>query len=398
MNKRENSKFFLLTLLGTLSAFGPFVTDMYLPALPSMSGYFATSSSMVQLGLSASVLGLAFGQLFVGPASDKFGRRPLLIGSMWLFLLSTLLCIFSGDIRQFLCWRFLQGVAGAGGIVLSRSIATDLFTGRELARTLAVIGAINAAAPVAAPILGGLFTDSLGWKGIFGILFLLGAALLAASLRFGESHPKNDALRLADSFKALRDVLRNKRCRYYILQIGFAHGVLFSYIASSPFIIQQHFGFSPVEFSFCFGFNALAIVLGAVTSVRFRHAQTATVAGCIGMVLFAAVEFAALALGCGFLLYDGLTLGLLWCTGITFVSSTTLAMESERRNAGAAAALLGAAGFAFGGVVSPLVGIGDMLLCSGILFVICAAGSLLCALSARRNTPHRQLRAGLRNR
>ena len=133
MGSKRNSKTFILLFLGLLSAFGPFVMDMYLPTLPAMSGYFRTTSSMVQLGLTTSMAGLAAGQLFFGPLSDKYGRRPVLLVALMLFLLSTAGCIFSENILQFIALRFLQGVSGAGGVVLSRSIAADKYSARELA-------------------------------------------------------------------------------------------------------------------------------------------------------------------------------------------------------------------------------------------------------------------------
>ena len=136
-----------------LSAFGPFVMDMYLPTLPAMTGYFNTSSSMVQLGLTASMIGLAAGQLVFGPVSDKFGRRSSLLAAMILFLLSTAGCILSETILQFVALRLVQGIAGAGGVVISRSIAADKYAGHELAAMLAIIGAINGIATVAAPPL-----------------------------------------------------------------------------------------------------------------------------------------------------------------------------------------------------------------------------------------------------
>lgn len=107
-----------------LTAFGPFVTDMYLPSLLSMGVYFSTSSSMIQLGLTTSMIGLAVGQIFFGPLSDRYGRRLPLVSAMWLFIASTLLCLFSQNIEQFVAFRLLQGIAGAGGIVISRSVAT----------------------------------------------------------------------------------------------------------------------------------------------------------------------------------------------------------------------------------------------------------------------------------
>lgn len=151
MTGRQNSKGFILVFLGMLSAFGPFVMDMYLPTLPAMSDFFRTTSSRVQLGLTTSMVGLAIGQLVFGPLSDKYGRRSPLLVAMALFLISTVGCIFSRNISQFVALRFVQGVAGAGGVVISRSIATDKYSAHELAGMLATIGAINGIATVVAP-------------------------------------------------------------------------------------------------------------------------------------------------------------------------------------------------------------------------------------------------------
>lgn len=386
MKQNDNSAVFLLVLLGMLTAFGPFVTDMYLPALPAMSDYFGAASSMVQLGLTASMIGLAAGQLLFGPLSDKYGRRRPLIAAMWLYLFSTLLCIFAGSIREFIALRFVQGMAASGGIVIARSVAADKFSGAELARTLALIGAINGVAPVAAPIAGGVLTDIIGWQGIFGILFGLGCLLLVGCFRFGETLPparRSDAgwRNLLHNF---RTVLRNRRYRCYILQLGFAQGVLFGYIASSPFIMQEHYGFSALLFSICFAVNAVAIGSAAALSTRFRTPQRSTFVGCTGMVLFAGAEAAALACGCNFWIYETLLIALLFSMGLTFTSSTTLAMECTREHAGISSALLGAVCFAFGGIVSPLVGLGDILVSTGSVFLVCAVFSWLCIRKALR--------------
>lgn len=275
---KDNSKTFLLVLLGLLTAFGPFVTDMYLPALPAMADDFGTSSSMVQLGLTTSMIGLACGQLFFGPLSDKYGRRTPLLTAMWLFLGSTVFCIFAADIEQFVFLRFVQGIAGSGGIVISRSVATDKFSGRELAKMLALIGAINGIAPVAAPIVGGTLTGIIGWRGIFTILLGLGIVLLAGSFRFSESLPaaNRSTVEWADILRGFKTTLRNRRYLCYIFQLGFAQGILFANIASSPFIVQQHYGFTPFQFSICFAVNAVAIggrsrTLGQVPPPRKRH-------------------------------------------------------------------------------------------------------------------------------
>lgn len=208
---KENSKVFLLILLGMLSAFGPFVTDMYLPSLPAMADYFSTHSSMVQLGLTTSMIGLALGQIFFGPLSDKYGRRPLLLVSMILFIVSTVFCLFAPDIYSFITLRLIQGIGGAGGIVISRSVATDKFSGKELAKMLAVIGAINGVAPVAAPVIGGLVTGTIGWKGIFVILLFIGVLLWIGCIRFKESLPveKRSKTGIVSTFRNFGAIVHN---------------------------------------------------------------------------------------------------------------------------------------------------------------------------------------------
>lgn len=385
---KNNSKLFLIVLLGLLTAFGPFVTDMYLPTLPAMAAYFGTSSSMVQMGFTASMVGLAAGQLLFGPLSDKYGRRAPLLTAMWLFVGSTVLCIFAADIGQFIFMRFVQGIAGSGGIVISRSVATDKFAGPELGRMLAVIGAINGIAPVAAPIAGGTLTDVIGWQGIFAILLGLGVLLLLGSYRFRETLPATapSTVGWKDLFRGFGTALRNRRYLCYILQLGFAQGVLFANIASSPFIIQQHYGFTPFQFSICFAINAVAIGIAAALSVKFRSPEAGTLTGCTGMVLFAVAEAAALATGCNFWVYEALMFVLLFFMGLTFTTSTVLAMDVARENAGTASALLGAVCFAFGGIVSPLVGLGNTLVSTGVVFVVCAVCSWYCIHLAMRFT------------
>ena len=186
---------------------------------------------MVQMGLTTSMIGLAVGQLFFGPLSDKYGRRRPLLAAMTLFLISTVLCIAARNIEQFVVLRFIQGVAASGGIVISRSVATDQFSGVELGRMLAVIGAINGVAPVTAPIIGGALTDRIGWQGIFCILLALGLVLLAGCWRYRETLPaeRRSSVAWRDILHGFGNVLRNRRFVGYVLQFGFAQGVLFAH-------------------------------------------------------------------------------------------------------------------------------------------------------------------------
>lgn len=379
MNK-QNSKTFLSIFLGTMSAFGPFVMDMYLPTLPSMTNYFHSSSSMVQLGLTAGMVGLAAGQLIFGPLSDRYGRRQSLIAAMILFLLSTLGCLFSQNIFQFTILRVAQGIAGAGGVVLSRSIAADRYASHELAAMLALIGAINGIATVAAPIAGGILAGFGGWKGIFWFLCLLGVALLVGTLYFKETLPQ--ARRLCGQWISVLQnfgtVFRNRTYMSYVFQYGFTMSVLFVNIASAPFIMQQHYGLSPLSFSLCFGINAIAMVISSGVAVKLPTMERALQTGSYGMILFAAMICTALFLGCSFWIYEVLTFCLLSMVGMSFTASNALAMDCERRHAGIASALLGAVGYAAGGIVSPLVGIGDIFMSTGTLFVTGSICAYIC--------------------
>lgn len=389
MKGKKNSKVFILVFLGMLTAFGPFVTDMYLPTLPAMSEYFHTTSSMVQLGLTASMIGLAAGQLLFGPLSDKYGRRLPLIISMILFAVATIGCIYSYTIMQFVGWRLIQGIAGAGGII-SRSVAADKYSGRELAKMLALIAAINGVAPVAAPMGGGFLAGSVGWTGIFWCLFVLGIILLLGSIHFEESLPVEDRKEKSwrSVFRSFIDVLRNSSYVCYTLQFGFAQGVLFANIASAPFIMQQHYGFSPLMFSICFGINAIFIVISAASAIKFRRLEQALHYGSTGMVVVSALLLVALVLDCNFWIYELLLIGLLSMLGLTFTASNTLTMDCEHNNAGMASALLGALEFAFGGIVSPLVGLGYIMVSTGIIFL---KGSI-CSYVCTRYALHRNLK------
>lgn len=375
---------FLLVFLGALSAFGPFITDFYLPTLPAMADIFNTSASMVQLGLTASLLGIALGQIFFGPLSDKYGRLPIMVWSLILFALSTVGCIYSPSIEMFDIFRFLQGLGGAGGIVMSRSVATDCYSGRELAKVLAIVGAINGIAPVVAPVTGGIVAQSLGWQGIFWVLFAIGIVLMGMCVPFRESLPKENRVK-GSVWKAAHgfvDVFKIPEFRRYVAVFGLAYGVLFTYISSASFIVQDHFGYSEIQFSLTFGTNAIIIAIGSGLAMKFKNMENAALFSTAGMTIFSILLLISYFFTDSFLVYEGLTIISLFFLGFIFPSVTALGMESGRKAVGAASAVLGAVGFACGGLVSPLVGIGNLMLTTYILLVICSGLATALCLSA----------------
>lgn len=372
---------YLYIFLGALAAFPPLVTDMYLPALPAMTTDFNATPSTIQMGLAMCILGLAVGQLMFGPLSDKYGRKPVLGAALILFLISTVACIFSPSIEWFNICRFFQGLGGAGGVVLSRSVATDCYSGHELAKTLAIIGAINGIAPVTAPVIGGLFAESIGWQGIFWILFAVGILLVGIYIPFRESHPLE--LRHKGGFgkliKQAGSLLHNRTYLVYVMLFGLTNGVLFGYISSASFILQNDFGLSEILFGFVFAINSLGIVTGSMVSLRFKSLQLATRFGSTGMLLCASAQMVNYLLGGGFWGYEILAFCTLFSVGILFPSTTTLAMSEGKSMIGWASAIVGATGFFFGGVVTPLAGLGSIQRSTYIVLIVCSAISAALA-------------------
>lgn len=372
---------YLVVFLGLLSAFGPFVIDMYLPALPEMAVVFHCDSSVIQLGLTFCMVGLAVGQLLFGPASDKYGRKPILISSLIIFVVASLVCCYSSSVVAFTAARFLQGIGGAGGIVLSRSIAADMYSGKELAKLIAILSAINNLAPVAAPVAGGGVAHLWGWQGIFVILLVLGIILTAMCFPLRESLSPDKWFqgKLTASLKGYSRVLKVKGFALYSLVYALAMATLFAYISATPFIVQDIFGFSELRFSLVFAVNAIALATGSALSLRFRSMSKAALFG--SFTGFAMAAAGAIAIGFGlsnFIIYEIPTFIMLFGIGLVLTGSTSHAMDLGRECAGAASAVIGGVGYIAGGLVSPLVSYGNIRLTS---FLWCALFMAIAAIA-----------------
>lgn len=386
---KRNSYIFTLAFVGMIAAFGPFVTDFYLPALPALSDYFGAPASMIQLSLTVGMIGLGTGQLIVGPLSDRYGRRMPLLLSLAAFAAATAGCLVTDSIGRFLLYRFVQGLAGAGGVVISRSIATDLYAGRELARFFSVLGSVQGIVPVAAPVIGGLLLAVTDWKGIFAVLLGIGIALLVMTLSFRESLAQR-IRSVAASFKGYAPVLRNRRSMRYMGVQAMAMGVMFSYISASPFIFQQQYGLSPVAYSLCFGFNAFGIMAGSLLVLRSRSSERGLAIGTRGFFVMALATAIVLTQGGSVWLIEASFFLLMVMLGTIMPTSTTLALEPLREYSGSASAALGFLSFLVGGICSPLVGMGDMAVSTAAVIALCSLFTLLLARGA--DHPHAEIR------
>ena len=363
---------FLIIYLVLLSAFGSFVNDMYLPTLPDMVRSFHTTRSTVQLGLTFGMIGLGFGELILGPLSDRFGRKPILIGALIVFAIGAMCSVWSKTIHVFLWWRLVQGLGASGGYFLARTIPADLYKGRALAKVMALVGAINGFAPASAPVIGGLVARSVGWQGIFWILFGFSCILLLLTPAFKESLPKSRRVtgHFGAAFKNYAVLSHNKHFVIHVMLKGAALGVLFAYISSAPFIIQDHYGFSQLQFGLFMGFNALFVAAGATVALHFKPLKRAAVVAGRSLVVVAIAQFICFYTVDNIWVYEALNLPMLFCLGMLFTVGNTLAMNEGRDCAGDASALIGLMGYVFGATVSPLVGLGNQLHSTGITILV----------------------------
>lgn len=322
---------FLVIYLAGLSAFGSFVNDMYLPSLPSMCDFFHCSVPTVQLGLTMGMVGLGLGEIILGPTSYKYGRKPVLIATLALFVAAAVVSVFSPTIHFFIICRLFQGLGASGGYFLARTIPADFYSGRVLAKTMAIIGAINGIAPASAPVIGGFVSNSFTWKGVFRVLAGIAVTLLALSPLLKESLPKNMRSKesLLKTFGNYGILARNRNFMTHVLLKGAALGFLFAYISSAPFIMQKHFGYSQVVFGCIVGANAVLVAAGSMLALRFKVLKNAAFYGAIAMAGFVALEVVLLFLADNFWTYELPLLGILFCLGMIFTVSNSLAMNEE---------------------------------------------------------------------
>ena len=377
---------FFVFFMVLLSAFGSFVNDMYQPSLPSMRRYFDCSVPMVQLGLTMGMIGLAVGQLILGPVSDKYGRKPIFFFGGGVFIVGAAVSIFSPTIHFFLICRFFQGVGASAGYFLARTIPADVYSGRQLAKTMAVIGAINGFAPACAPVFGGLLSDHFGWKSVFVALILFCILLICIAPHLKET--LNPALRsrgdIWRSFANYGSLLRNRPFMIHCIFKGASLGLLFAYISSAPFIMQDRFGLSQTMFGIVMGANSLCAMAGSLLVLKFKPLKLGSLAGAILLAVAVGAECVSLFVLKDFWSYELLMLPIIFALGMIFTVSNTQAMDEGAAHAGDASAILGVTGYVFGAVAAPLVGMGDIMNSTAYVYLGLTAISLIFAIISYR--------------
>ncbi|MBB4697806.1 multidrug effflux MFS transporter [Paractinoplanes abujensis] len=374
----------IVLVLGFLTALGPLTIDMYLPALPTITTDLHTTEAAVQLTLTGTLLGLALGQLLVGPLSDAVGRRLPLLAGVGVHVLASVLCVVAPNLAVLGTLRVLQGLGAAAAAVVAMAIVRDLFSGLAAAKLFSRLMLVVGVAPILAPTIGGVVLNWTSWRGVFVVLTVAAIAILTATALFLPETLPVERRRNGGVTGTLRDYGRLFTDRAYvglILVAALAFSALFAYVSGSSFVFQEEYGMDEQQFAYVFAGGAIGLIGATQFNVRLlRRWQPvqiltgALVAGAVfGVIflLFAITGFGGLA---GVLIPLWLVLA---TVGLAMTNAPALALSRHGEAAGTAAALLGAMQFGVGALAAPLVGV---LGNSALAMAIVVAGTMLAVV------------------
>lgn len=351
-----------IAILGALTAIAPMSIDMYLPALPTLGRELAADPASVQLTLAFFFVGLALGQLVIGPLSDRLNRKVPLLGGLALYAVAAAGCAFAPNIGTLVAFRFLQAVGGCAALVISRAVVRDLYQAREAARVFSMMTLVMGVAPIVAPLAGGYVMLAFGWRAIFGVLVLFALVLmLASALALPESRPAPAGLEPAGSLlQDAREVVTDRHFLGFALTAALAQAGMFAYIAASPFVFIEYFHVPARAYGWIFGANAGALIIASQVNghLLLKHHLEPLLKG--GVTVLSGVAVALFVLG-----FSGW--GGLWgvlaplvvymaCLGFVFSNAMASALSGHGRRAGLAAAVLGTIQYGFAALVGGLVG------------------------------------------
>ena len=354
----------LAILLGALTAMGPLSIDMYLPAFPYIAREFQAPEALVQLTLAIFLFGSGICQVIYGPLVDRFGRKPPLLIGCGLFILGALGCVYAQTIEMLIAMRFIQALGGAAGLVVSRAVVRDLFDSQEGAKMFSHLMLVMGVAPIVAPWLGGQFLKFSSWHTIFIFLAGFGFFCLFASARYlpetlAKEHQTSGGL--IQVFKNFGKLLKHRKFLGYVLVTSFNSGILFSYIAGSPFVFMKIHGLSSQEYGYYFGLNAIGLIGAAQINrfllIRFLPEKI------ISITVIGTALVSSFLILCSFMNYGGFSLLFnllflcLFGIGLSFPNLSAASLEPFGQLAGSASALLGMTQFIIGGVSGTLIGV-----------------------------------------
>lgn len=375
----------LVVLLAAMTAFGAMSIDMYLPALPEMAAALKAGPAAAQATVAVFYLGMGFGQLLYGPASDLWGRRPAILAGIAVYVAASLVCMAATGVEVLLAARLAQALGGCAGMVISRSVVRDLFDQRDSARMFSFLMLVMGIAPITAPLIGGQLLVAFGWRSIFWVLSGFGVLCLAlVALGLPESLPPERRSRagLGQALATYRHLLADRHFVGYALAGGLVSAGMFAYISGSPFVFIEIYGVAPERYGLIFGSNALGLILASQLNrwLLARHRGEAILGVTLAAGALASVTLVLVAAtGVGGL--PGLLVPLFVCIasgGLVGPNTAAAALAPHGRAAGSASALLGTLQFAVGAGAGALVGAlsnGTAVPMAGVI-AACAIGAL----------------------
>ncbi|RIN03434.1 multidrug effflux MFS transporter [Staphylococcus shinii] len=352
----------VIIMLGIMTTFGPLTIDMYVPSLPNVQSDFGATTSQVQLTLSFAMIGLAIGQFTFGPLSDAYGRKKIALLIISIYVIASLIAVFTTSLSLLLIIRLIQGLTGGGAIVIAKASIGDQHKGKSLAKGLASLLVVNGIITILAPLIGGYALSISNWKAIFLILTVVSFAILIFAFFKMEETRDTDLTKLNFPliFKDFGYLLKKPAFIIPMLLQGLTYVMLFSFSSAAPFITQKIYDMTPQQFSFLFALNGIGlIIMSQLTALlvesmnRYLLLVLLTLIQILGVVLIIFVLIFHLPL---WVLIIAFFLNVCPVTGIGPLSFT-LAMESRTGGSGNASSLLGLFQFILGGIMSPLVGL-----------------------------------------
>ncbi|WP_096704624.1 multidrug effflux MFS transporter [Magnetospirillum sp. 15-1] len=359
----------IAVLLTLLVAFGPVCTDLYLASLPDMARDLATTTTMVQMTLSAFVGGFAVMQLVYGPLSDRFGRRPLILGGILIYVAASLYCVVAPTVEALIVGRFFQAVGACCGPVLGRAVVRDLFSREQAAKVMSYMASAMALAPLVAPTIGGWFHTWFGWRSNFVLLALFGVALLVLVWRLlaeTNHHKDSQALNLGRMLENYRELLTHRLFLGYVLTMTAAFGGLFSFISASSFVLIDVMGMEPRFFGLAFSLASAGYVMGGFAGAKLTHrfgiermVGVGTLGCALAGIALAALVWSGLAKPggvAGIVMIMGLVMAFFAACALVLPNATAGAIAPFPRAAGTASSAMGFIQMSGGAVAGWLVG------------------------------------------
>jgi DHA1 family bicyclomycin/chloramphenicol resistance-like MFS transporter len=352
-----------LVLLGLLTAVAPLSIDMYLPSFPDVEKALAAPHGGMELTLAYFFIGLTLGQLFYGPLSDRFGRKPPLYFGFALYTLASIGCALSVNVTMLWICRFLQGLGGCAGIVIPTAIVRDRTGVRDSARAFSMLMLVMGLAPILAPLIGGWLLSSFGWRSIFVALAIFGSlSLTAIFISLEESHAiaHEPPLSLKNVARNYIYLLKNKSYLGYALAGGLSTAGMFAYITGSPFVLINLYGVQPRHFGWFFAANAFGLIASSQLNARALKAFAAStiLRNALWVPPVAGLTLAALACS-GFISLHWFMIGFFFfiaSLGWINPNATAAALATHGQIAGAAAALISAMRFLLATLAGAMVG------------------------------------------